>query len=353
MSVKLSAYVWDGCASSGMKITSVAIMARLADFSSDEGLCWPSVATIARQIGAGSSTVSKAIAGLEQDGWLIRTARRKGNRNASNMYQLNVKKLRDAALSHTPDSEASKSDVSNSDYSDSEASKSDASNFDPSENADKTRFDPPESGYDPSVNSKHDPSDKKTICQPAAQSDPEVILTDMAKQVLAHLNQVTGQRYQVSRTSLENMRARLAEGFTADELILTTDYLNAKWRGDLQMAEYLRPVTMFQPTKFQGYLTGAKNWQSAGRPACVNGEWVRGNGESISGRREDHTERDAAWRRFIGSAKPLRNPSNLEQTVKAEASKAGVRSMNTSFAVSRWNSIWKDCSQRLNGGNAA
>ena len=37
MSVKLSAYVWDGCAASGMKITSVAIMARLADFSSDEG----------------------------------------------------------------------------------------------------------------------------------------------------------------------------------------------------------------------------------------------------------------------------------------------------------------------------
>jgi hypothetical protein len=42
MSTKLTGYVWDACASSGMKLSSVAIMARLADFSSDEGVSWPS-----------------------------------------------------------------------------------------------------------------------------------------------------------------------------------------------------------------------------------------------------------------------------------------------------------------------
>lgn len=51
MSTKLTGYVWDGCAASGMKLSSVAIMARLADFSNDEGVCWPSIETIARQIG--------------------------------------------------------------------------------------------------------------------------------------------------------------------------------------------------------------------------------------------------------------------------------------------------------------
>lgn len=53
MSTKLTGYVWDGCAASGMKLSSVAIMARPADFSNDEGVCWPSIETIARQIGAG------------------------------------------------------------------------------------------------------------------------------------------------------------------------------------------------------------------------------------------------------------------------------------------------------------
>lgn len=78
MSTKLTGYVWDGCAASGMKLSSVAIMARLADFSNDEGVCWPSIETIARQIGAGMSTVRTAIARLEAEGWLTRKARRQG-----------------------------------------------------------------------------------------------------------------------------------------------------------------------------------------------------------------------------------------------------------------------------------
>lgn len=81
MSTKLTGYVWDGCAASGMKLSSVAIMARLADFSNDEGVCWPSIETIARQIGAGMSTVRTAIARLEAEGWLTRKARRQGMRS--------------------------------------------------------------------------------------------------------------------------------------------------------------------------------------------------------------------------------------------------------------------------------
>lgn len=92
-----------------MNITSVAIMALLADFSSDEGICWPSIATIARQIGAGSSTVRTSIRKLEADGWLTSTTRRKGTRNTSGMYQLNLRKLREAAYAHQPDSDASES----------------------------------------------------------------------------------------------------------------------------------------------------------------------------------------------------------------------------------------------------
>ena len=178
MSTKLTGYVWDGCAPSGMKLSSVAIMARLADFSSDEGVCWPSITTIARQIGAGESTVRTAITALEKDGWLTRTQRRKGNRNASNVYQLNVSKLQKAAFSHLSDSDTSKSDASKSEPSKSDASKSDASKIDPSkveasESGGKSGFDPSESGGDPSVKSTTDPSDKKTSCPDASHPDDE------------------------------------------------------------------------------------------------------------------------------------------------------------------------------------
>jgi len=257
MSTKLSSYVWDGCAASGMKLSSVAIMARLADFSSDEGVCWPSIETIARQLGAGPSTVRTAIAKLEKDGWLKRTQRRQGNRNASNIYQLNVAKLRTAALSHLPDSDTSNSD----------ASKSDPSKFEASKSGKNVGFDPSESGGDPSVKSTTDPSDKKPSCQVAVQPDPAVVITDQAKQVLSHLNQTTGSRYQVCKSSLENIRGRLAEGFTPDELTLVVDYSVEKWGDDLKMAEYLRPTTLFLPSKFPGYLQSANKWNKAGRPA--------------------------------------------------------------------------------------
>ncbi|EAN0637762.1 helix-turn-helix domain-containing protein [Salmonella enterica] len=141
MSTKLTGYVWDACAASGMKLSSVAIMARLADFSNDEGVCWPSIETISRQLGAGVSTVRMAIAKLEADGWLSRKARRQGNRNASNVYQLNVAKLQAAAFAHLSDPDQSKS------------------------------------GGDPSVKSKQDPQGNKTLSCPDA-SQPDQQMTD-------------------------------------------------------------------------------------------------------------------------------------------------------------------------------
>ncbi|MBO8132481.1 conserved phage C-terminal domain-containing protein [Dickeya fangzhongdai] len=352
MSVKLSAWVWDGCAASGMKLSAVAIMARLADFSSDEGLCWPSIETIARQIGAGASTVRTTIGRLENEGWLTRKSRRAGNRNATNMYQLNVEKLRATAFAaQRSESDASNPDPSKSDTSNPDGSKTDASNFEPSNNNKKDGFHPPESEGDPLVNSKQDPSDKKPICQPAAQPDPAVVLTESAKQVLTHLNRVTGSRYQVSKTSLENVRARLGEGFTVAELSLTVDYLTAKWAADLDMAEYLRPATLFQPSKFPGYLEGAKNWDKAGKPHRENGQWVKQNGQPVAG--ADNTERDAAYRRFIGNALPTKNPSKIETQVRAAASKTGLKSARPEFAMSRWNAIWKEVASKNTGEGAA
>ncbi|WP_431105345.1 conserved phage C-terminal domain-containing protein [Enterobacter kobei] len=119
---------------------------------------------------------------------------------------------------------------------------------------------------------------KKPICPVAPQPDGDVLITDQAKQVLTHLNQVTSSRYQVSTTSLQNIRARIGEGYTVEELSLVVDYCNAKWSEDLTMSAYLRPQTLFQPTKFPGYLKSANSWAKAGRPTRVNGEWAREDG---------------------------------------------------------------------------
>lgn len=257
MSTKLTGYVWDGCAASGMKLSSVAIMARLADFSSDEGVCWPSIETIARQLGAGPSTIRTAIAKLEKDGWLTRTQRRNGNRNASNVYRLNVAKLQAAAFSQLSDSDTSKSDASNFD----------ASKADPSKSGKNGGFDPSESGGDPSVKSKQDPQvTSKPSCPVAAQPDPEVMITDQAILVLSHLNQISGSRYQKSKTSLENIRARLREGYSVADLQLVIDLKHEHWHENDEQYQYMRPETLFGPKKFESYLQSATRWDQKGRP---------------------------------------------------------------------------------------
>lgn len=114
----------------------------------------------------------------------------------------------------------------------------------------------------------------KPSCPVAAQPDsvvveepdPEVLITDQAIQVLNHLNTVAGSRFQKSKTSLENIRARLREGHTVEDMILMVDYKHVHWEGTTQY-DYMQPTTLFRPTKFEGYLHSAVRWNAKGRPA--------------------------------------------------------------------------------------
>ncbi|HGN0148568.1 TPA: helix-turn-helix domain-containing protein [Proteus mirabilis] len=175
MSNKLTGYVWDACAVSGVKGTKLMIMVRLADYSSDEGVAYPSVETISRQIGAGISTIRNACNELERDGWLVKKQRRNGNRNASNLYFLNVDKLEKIALEENAKLRKQREKLSNFHRPDSDRSDSDRTEnsknvrFDPPESGVQGGFDPPESGGDPQVNSKHDP-------QVNSKHDPQELL---------------------------------------------------------------------------------------------------------------------------------------------------------------------------------
>lgn len=165
MSSKILGNVWDACAAHDIKGAKLVIMARLADYSNDDGVCYPSVETICRQLGLGESTVRTAIAELESSGWLRREARRKGNRNTSNLYHLNAERLEALARIEKDKVAALKQQrrtngfhPSDSDPSKSEPSDSGCSNgFHPSDSDKNDVFTRQNLTPDPQVNSKHDP----------------------------------------------------------------------------------------------------------------------------------------------------------------------------------------------------
>jgi uncharacterized phage protein (TIGR02220 family) len=53
--------------------------------------------------------------------------------------------------------------------------------------------------------------------------------------------------------SLDNIRARLREGLTPEELMLVVDYKHEHWKG-LKDYQYMRPKTLFIHRNFPGYL---------------------------------------------------------------------------------------------------
>ncbi|MGY3856151.1 conserved phage C-terminal domain-containing protein [Aeromonas intestinalis] len=118
-------------------------------------------------------------------------------------------------------------------------------------------------------------TDLKDYCSVSGETKrrEKVQVSPDALAVLTHLNTTNNRRYRPSKASLQHINARLGEGGTVAELQLVIDYKTEHWGGNLKMAEFLRPATLFAPQKFEGYLASAHRWHELGRPSYANGEW--------------------------------------------------------------------------------
>jgi uncharacterized phage protein (TIGR02220 family) len=79
-----------------------------------------------------------------------------------------------------------------------------------------------------------------------------------AEEVLSYFNAESGRSFMRSKTSLAPVRARLREGFTVDDCKAVVASQVKEWRDNPKMRKYLRPVTLFGPEKFEGYLQEAR-----------------------------------------------------------------------------------------------
>lgn len=84
---------------------------------------------------------------------------------------------------------------------------------------------------------------------PAQQKEP-----DPTEEIVDHLNQRAGTRYKATTASTRKLiKARLKEGFTVDEFKIVIDKKCTDWLNNRDMAQYLRPETLFG-NKFESYL---------------------------------------------------------------------------------------------------
>lgn len=79
-------------------------------------------------------------------------------------------------------------------------------------------------------------------------------MDDQSKEIINYLNLKTGKKFKATKSTTKHIHGRLAEGFTVDDCKEVIDKKCTDWLSNPNMNEYLRPDTLFRPTKFQGYL---------------------------------------------------------------------------------------------------
>lgn len=161
-------------------------------------------------------------------------------------------------------------------------------------------------------------------------------------EVIRYFNKTTHSHYRECQTTLGYIRARLADGFQVDELILITDYLTAKWLNDNKMQDYLRPKTLFHKNNCVEYLDKAKKWHLKGRPAYQNGRCLKDGDISIE---IDCVERDNTFSLLFSSGwKPK---TALQILAKKCALQRGLGRMHIHNAQMLWKEIWYQSAQLI------
>lgn len=84
---------------------------------------------------------------------------------------------------------------------------------------------------------------------------------ELYAEIIGYLNEKAEKNYRASGKQVKELiRGRLAEGYTLDDFKTVIDIKCAEWLGG-EYEKYLRPSTLFQASKFDGYLNqeGVKN----------------------------------------------------------------------------------------------
>lgn len=94
-----------------------------------------------------------------------------------------------------------------------------------------------------------------TLVRSDQKTRPDLTVVRLeARKVLDWLNQKAGKNYRPVPTNLDLIKARLESGITIFQLRAIVSRKVIEWQGDVKMAKFLRPETLFNKTKCEQYL---------------------------------------------------------------------------------------------------
>jgi len=124
---------------------------------------------------------------------------------------------------------------------------------------------------------------------------------EIANRVISKLNDLAGKRFRFTEHNQGLVIARISEGFTEADCLQVVANRCQRWLGTEQ-SEYLRPDTLFRPSKFEGYLN-----DNGGTNAKIRHD---GN-TSQNGRKPTPAEQTAELREQARQRESTTRPSTL------------------------------------------
>lgn len=85
------------------------------------------------------------------------------------------------------------------------------------------------------------------------KTTPKDNTKDICIEVLNYLNEKAKRAYKPVKSNLDFIKGRIKEGYSKDDLIRVVDLKCSQWMKNPEMENYLRPATLFNPTKFSQY----------------------------------------------------------------------------------------------------
>lgn len=85
-------------------------------------------------------------------------------------------------------------------------------------------------------------------------SDVDNKLEQDAKEIINYLNEKYGSSYKFSDSSIKLIKSRLKDGYTKEQCKQVINLKIKQWANDLKMKKYIRPMTLFRKSKFEGYI---------------------------------------------------------------------------------------------------
>ena len=94
-------------------------------------------------------------------------------------------------------------------------------------------------------------------------------VVDTINKVIEYLNLKSGATYTDNKSNSDCIAARIHDGFTISEFKVVIDKKCKQWIGTTQ-EKYLRPITLFQASKFENYLNEPETKDNGKQPITGN-----------------------------------------------------------------------------------